>query len=191
MIEYGGKEYHSISELSEIDVVVQECEWIKGKKIRSRYAVQSFLTNMLRKKYVRYIQYKKNPDSSRKYYACNVEELIEDIRKHNLSKTEAFDVKFIGIEPMKLCEKSRAPIMLEWKETKSTKLVDMCPYIFYHRNTAQELAEGCEIFVDYCVGYFREENGEMFFYGGGYDQSFHRVPEEKIKKSFEICAILI
>ena len=56
MIEYGGKKYHSISELSEIDVVVQECEWIKGKKIRSRYAVQSFLTNMLRKKYVRYIQ---------------------------------------------------------------------------------------------------------------------------------------
>ena len=75
--------------------------------------------------------------------------------------------------------------MIEWKNTKDAKFVDMVPYLFRHKRTEDEM-EFADIIYEDVVGYFIEKKGVLYFKGGCSDYTMSDTTVEIMKENYEL-----
>lgn len=75
--------------------------------------------------------------------------------------------------------------MIEWKNTKDAKFVDMVPYLFRHKRTEEEMKFADIIYED-VVGYFIEKKGVLYFKGGCADYMISDTTVEIMKENYEL-----
>ena len=75
--------------------------------------------------------------------------------------------------------------MIEWKNTKDAKFVDMVPYLFRHKRTEEEMKFADIIYED-VVGYFIEKKGVLYFKGGCSDYMLSNTTVEIMKENYEL-----
>lgn len=80
--------------------------------------------------------------------------------------------------------------MIEWKNTKDAKFVDMVPYLFRHKITEEEM-KFSDIIYDDVVGYFIEEKGILYFKGGCGDYMISDTTVEIMKENYELYASIV